>query len=336
MSDRLVLALPGLPTLSPGGDGAGLALPRLPALEWLLARGRHSGRIEQPWRAWLLERCGLDPVLLRQLPAGPATRLASERSLADSDAQAWWVCAQPVHLLAGLDRLQLAPPHVLVLEPAEAESLRDFLVTMLAPSGLRLESFDATRWLLRSEAPFEVDSVEPAAALGEDLRRLRPQGPHARRLLALRGEIETSLHEHPVNVLRERCGLPVVNSLWLHGAGRMTTLAPVELPPLASDDPWLRGLWRALGASVEPAPPHLATRDGCSSVHARSVEALAGASDDALRELDAQLLEPVRAALANGRLESLDLLLGDQAWRVTTSDRWRFWRRTRPVRRAAS
>jgi len=336
MSDRLVLALPGFPALTPDGDGTALVPPRLPALEWLLARGRYSGRIEKSWRAWLLERCGLDPGLLRQLPAGPATRLASERPLADSDAQAWWLCAQPVHLLAGLDRLQLASPRVLVLQPAEAESLCDSLVATLAPSGLRLELFDATRWLLRSDEPFEVENVEPAAALGEDLRTLRPQGPHARRLLALRGEIEMTLHEHPVNVARERCGLPVVNSLWLHGAGRVATLAPFELPPLASDDLWLRGLWRALGASVEPLTEVPSAGGGRSSVHARSVEALAGMSAEELRELDSQLVEPVRAALASARLESLDLLLGEEAWRVTASDRWRIWRRTRPLHRAAS
>jgi hypothetical protein len=322
--------------MRPGDNDSAPALPRLPALEWLLARGHHGGRLEKPWREWLLERSGLDPGLLRQLPAGPATRLACDRPLADTDAQAWWLCAQPVHLLAGLDRLQLASPRLLVLQTAEADTLCESLVATLEHSGLRLELLDATRWLLRSEEPFEVENVEPAVALDEDLRMLRPQGPDARRLLALRGEIEMILHEHPVNVARERCGLPVVNSLWLHGSGRVATLAPVPLPSLASDDPWLRGLWRALGAHAEPPSQAIAADGGRASIHARSVEALAGASAEELRELDRALLEPVRAALASARLESLDLLVGDEAWQVNASDRWRFWRRTRPLRRASA
>jgi hypothetical protein len=336
MKDRAVLALPGFPAPQPGADEAARALPRLPALEWLLARGRPAGRSGQPWRAWVLERCGLAAGLLEELPAGPATRLASGRPLAVGEAQDWWLCAQPVHLIAGLDRLQLAPPQSLRLQLAEAESLRESLAATLEPAGLQLELLDASHWLLRSAQPFEVEVAEAAVALGEDLRTLRPRGPDARRLLALRGEMEMSLHDHPVNRLRAQRGLPVVNSLWLHGAGRIGSLEQTPLAPLASDDPWLRGLWRALGASAQPCAPPRPASGRHAGVFACAMAAWPGTTPASLRELDAQLVEPLRAALAGATLESLEILLGDRTWRVTARDRLRFWRRNRPLHESGS
>jgi hypothetical protein len=320
---RLRIALPW-PGPLPAAD------ERLPAAEWLLARARRGSPVED-WRAWLLDDAVTEPGLLRRFPAGPCVRMAwtGERSAGT------WACAAPVHLVTGLDHLRLAAPVPLPLAPDESAMLVADLNAQLAHRGFVLEDVAGRGWLCRCPDYVECLMVEPAAAVGANLRDVQPSGRDAARIRAWVNESQMVLHEHPVNLRRAANGLPAVNSVWLWGFGAIATGRDAPRGELLTDDDWLAGLWRMHGA--EPGPPErlAAALDAGRRVILVGRARPAGTDGNAAWSgLDRGLFEPVRAALLRGRLESVSILLGPSSFELGSESRWQFWRRPKPLAEA--
>ncbi len=316
-----------LPWLGEALAREGAAAVRLPAAEWLVARAQRSSA-ERPWREWLFADAPTNAALLERFPAGPCVRAAwGSEPLAGT-----WACAAPVHLLTALDHLRLAAPVPLPLEPDESAQLVADLNAQLAHHGLMLEDGGGRGWLCRCPDGLDCRAVEPALAIGGNLRELLPSGRDASRVRAWTNEAQMVLHEHPVNDRRSARGLPAVNSVWLWGIG---SAGAVERPPdgvLLTDDDWLAGLWHLLGADPG-APDRLAAVLVGESPMIRLALASAASRDgvSALSALEQQVFEPLRSALATGVLHAASFLLGPAIFEVTTAARWQFWRRSRPL-----
>jgi hypothetical protein len=128
------------------------------------------------------------------------------------------------------------------------------------------------------------------------------------------------LHDHPRNRERERRGELPVNGLWLWGG------AGAELPPSAmatvplshafGADPFLHGLWRALGATVREVsrftelPAEISAAIVVQSAAAQSLR------DQPMHRLEADWFAPVVEALARGELRTLRLWLGGRGWEI--------------------
>jgi hypothetical protein len=174
--------------------------------------------------------------------------------------------------------------------------------------------------------------VEPAAAVGANLRDLQPSGRDAARIRAWVNESQMVLHEHPVNLRRVAHGLPAVNSVWLWGFGAIASGRGALPGELLTDDDWLAGLWRLRGA--EPGPPErfaaaLATGGALILL---SLAGLTGPDCTATwPALERQVFEPSRAALQRGQLKSVSFLIGASTFEVDRDARWQFWRRPKPL-----
>jgi hypothetical protein len=317
---RLRIALPWLGESPAGGK-------RLPAAEWLVARAR-SGRAGEDWRDWLLDGAVPAPGLLRRFPAGPCIHAAWT---GDRPAGTW-ACAAPVHLVTALDHLRLADPVPLPLGPDESAVLVSDLNAQLAHRGFVLESVPGRGWLCRCPNELDCLVVEPAVAVGENLRELQPSGRDAARVRAWVNEAQMVLHEHPVNLRRTASGLPPINSVWLWGFG---TAAPTSRAPegeLHTDDDWLAGLWLLHGA--EPQPPdrlEAALSGDAQAIHLGLARPVRTDGSPTWSELEQRVFVPAREALLRGRLHSVSLLLGAAAFEVNRNARWQFWRRARPL-----
>jgi hypothetical protein len=234
-----------------------------------------------------------------------------------------------VHLVTALDHLRLAPLAALGLETAEAESLCESIAPALSDSGYTLRWAGYEPWTLECRTEIECDTVEPADAENRDLRDCLPAGRDAQQVRKLMNELQMLLHEHPVNVVRAERGLVPVNGVWLWGFGSARAVEPPTLPALATDDAWLRGLWRLSGGSALP----LASAGQALECSEPLLVAAASPGTDAaaqLEQLDTGLLEPLAAALRRGSVRGASLLLGDVAYTVEHGDRFAFWRRRRP------
>ncbi len=326
----LRIALPGL------ADSARRCLRdgdpvRLPAAEWLLARGRRQRLPVPDWRSWLLAGAGLEVDVLQRFAAGPCARAADADA---NEARALtWARAEPVHLLAAIDHLQLAAPVPQPLEPAESAELIDTLNRHLAGSGFSLHARPHSGWLCECPPGLEFTGTEPVAAVGRNLRDFLPAGRDAVRVRSLVNELQMVLHEHPVNVRRAAVGRATVNSVWLWGTGVTGSPQGTTADLLLTDDDWLAGLWRLHAGRVRPAD-ELARAVGEEDANLRVAIAPPASGRTAaedLREFEKVVFEPARAALAAGRIGRISLHTGREVLEIGAGARWAIWRRGRPI-----
>lgn len=302
---------------------SGRGTDRGPALKWLLARGKHPRDCGDDWRSWTVSAAGLPGGTLERFPEGPCARAASSGTAPTG----CWARARPVHLLAAIDHLRLAPLDELQIDPGETGELLSSINAQLSDAGLHMHSASPGDWLLECREPLDCESPDPARASGENLRHHLPRGSDARRLQSIVNELQMLLHEHPVNLDRAARGLLPINSVWFWGFGEAPVVAPHALPLLLSDDPWLRGLWMLHGAdsAALPAARGWNERGKRWLFVASGPQALGGS--DTLETLEREVFAPLREALRSGALRRASLLLGSQAMEITGRMRWRFWRR---------
>ena len=305
---------------------------RMPALELLLARGRRSNGQEGNLEAWLCRAFGVEKASAPAVPAGALTALAYGL---DAGAHSW-LRADPVHLRADRDRVLLMPGQALSITADEAQGLAAALAPLLA-GRFALHAVRPDHWCLRiqGEEPLDVSARPPIDLAGADID---PHLPPKQWLLLLT-EIQMALYSHPVNTERERRGDPVINSLWLWGAGTAPAASGHWTSILASD-PVAVGLARCAGMRqrdpgggadewLARAPEdgrHLVVLDGLRGVHALSdPEALARR----MLALESNWFAPLVAALKSRRIGMLTIHLPEAGASFETArpDLNRFWRR---------
>jgi hypothetical protein len=322
------IALPGFAdsVARLAGQHAGL---RLPAAEWLLARGRPADRAAPDWREWLLAGAGLDADILRRLPSGPSSVAAGFAA----GGTRTWARAEPVHLLTAIDHLQLAAPVPLPLDRAESSSLLETLNAHLAGSGFELQAHPGGGWLCRCPEGLQCDTTDPLEAIGRNLRELLPGGRDAVRVRSLVNELQMLLHEHPVNQGRAARGLPSVNSVWLWGFGADRAPGLRATGDLLSDDAWLSGLWQRHGGTVRPTAALARVLAGAGpDLRVASLAAIDGRPvAAALQALDSTTFAPLRAAFVESRVARVSLHTGRRVIDLAPAARWAFWRRSRPL-----
>jgi hypothetical protein len=324
-----------LPGLVPGPPEAWTgALPRLPALQRLLARAEKSASFCDHLPALLLTGFGVERQ--QDWPAAPFSLLGD----AVDPGSDMWLLAQPVHLLARQSSLVLADPHRLRLSAQECEALLATVNRHFAHDGLVFCAPQPRRWYLRVPQDLRVRTTPPCVAAGHGVDAFLPKGADALLLHGWFNEIQMLLHDHPVNTAREDRGEPAVNTLWIWGAGRLVEPAAAAASGVWGEDPLLRGLARA-GGLPALAPP------------ASAAEWLAQAQPgehwillDALRDpnpepdsdwsaraeaLERSWFAPLLAALTARRLRGVTLATHHrgQALRFSLApgDLWKVWRR---------
>lgn len=303
-------------------DAARVGDLRLPALEWLVARGRRADAPVADWRGWLADDWLGAAGGLAMHPAGPCVRAAAGLE-ASGEA---WACLRPVHLLAAIDHLQVdaAPVH---LEAGDRATLVADLARHFAGTDYAFLDVSGPDWLLGSARPLEVSSCAPDALPGRNLRELMPRGADSAAIASLMNEVQMLLHEHPVNVARTSRGVAPVNGLWPWGWGHEAPVGRLELPVLATDDAWLEAAWRVHGGVVHGIDRVAALlRDGVPRICVGAVDLRA--DDPAALERDC--FEPLRRVAATGAAR-MRLRLGAHAWSIGRHARWRAWRRVRPL-----
>ncbi len=337
------LIVPGLMPQDSEGAAESIAGLRLPALELLLARARRSTDAPASLEQWLARSFDGDEDA--EIPAGALTVAA----LGGAAGDATWMRADPAHLRLNRDQLVLVPAPAFGLQAAESEALAETLNRHFAGE-LTFYPFSAERWCVRlgSHAAVGLRTETPAEVAGRDINRHLPSGDSAKRWHSTLNEIQMLLHEHPVNEAREERGEPVVNSVWLWGAGTLPADASAQFQSVTADDPVALGYAHAAGLRHRPLPRNAVDwlerlpEDGRQLVVLDALRLPLALSDfEAWRarigELEERWFAPLLAALKSGRIGMVTVLVPDgaelRAFETTRNDQRHFWRRPQPLGR---
>ena len=309
-----------------------LAVPeaRLPHLERWLARadlGRAPGASAE---AWLGQRYGLDPV--------PVAAVSLAVDEAPQPGQ--WLRADPVYARVQRDTLVLHPAGALSIDPAEARDLVAALREHFGADGMEFHVPRPDRWYVRVPAGELPVTTPLPEALGHDVFGHLPRGTGKINWAAALTEAQMMLSTHPVNLEREAARRPPVNAIWFWGEGTLPRELPRTYARVFAADPFAAGLAHLSGASLAPAPPsprELPT--GEPTVVVLDDAASAGATGDLARwDSAARAIDETWFAHLgdlSGRFGGVRLVLPARddtcVATITSSARWRLWRRTRPV-----
>jgi hypothetical protein len=303
-----------------------------PVLELLLARGRRTDFKAASLEDWLGAAFGLGD---GPLPAGALSALTGGLD----PGAGHWLRADPVHLRADRDRVLLIPSAGFAIAADEAQSLCDALNRHFADQ-FSLHALAPDRWGLCARSAIGLRARAPIEIAGRDIDAELPD----KRLHALLNEIQMALYQHAVNTAREARGDPVINGVWLWGAGALPREAQGPWQSVSADDPATLGLARLAGMRhrapgagaaswLERAPEegrHLVQLDALRGAHALGDgEALAARA----LELESRWFAPLLAALRAGRVGMLTVQVPDAgaSFEIVRGDLRRFWRRARPL-----
>jgi len=318
---QLVLVLPGL--LDPVAAARASAPAIAELLGWSGAPSRNADGVD----AEIASRYGV----ARQTDWPLAAIRAASLGLVTGDA--YWLAADPVTLVVGRDDVAFSGI-VDDLTTTDAAALVTTLNAHFAGDDIELTAPKPDAFFARLTAAPRLATHPPAATPERPLRLRLPEGPDAPKFRRWQSEIQMLLHEHPVNVEREKNGCPPVNGVWFSGGG--------VLPQRASPSPLIRtfanaGIAVALaahaGTPARPLPASIAASlDGAGDAELLVV---ALASDVAVAEIDRSWAAPAREALARGRLEQVSILAQDAGdailWRTRRPGLWQ--RIAAPTRR---
>jgi hypothetical protein len=278
----------------------------------------------RPWQRGLLDALGLSG---ESWPSAPLSALGYGL-IAESG---FWMHAEAVHFAAGLDRLTFVDlARHAPLDSAERAALSESLAAHFPHQGFTWHASDEL-WFVRSERALDVVTSTPDAASSNELSEVMPRGQDSTGLRRLMTELQMILHEHPVNVSRERRGLPAANAVWFWGAGSIeqgrATAVAGELPKAHAADAFMRGLYRFHDAQVQPLrePQTLlhSLEPGSTNVVVQPVENAT--------ELAQLWLNPLIDALTRRRIDGLSLVLDEWHIQVDRGALRRFWRRPMPA-----
>jgi hypothetical protein len=324
---RLTLILSDLYLPEEAARDAAIQPLELPHFDWLL-RFADGARIAD-WRQALAEDLGRPDLAA----PGPAA-LAARELLREPAGESAWL-ATPVRLEARLDHVRMLERGLPRLAVAERAGWREEFARAFSPYALH--DAGPRGFLLTGVAPTQFATVDPARLLDADIGRALPSGLPARELRRLAAEIEMWMHGLPINLARERAGLPRLSTLWLWGGGTAAPAPPGPSPRSAEavglqffgDDPAFAGLARAIGGASPADPPAGFAAMPMSSGHVVVELTPINGPGASLQSLDDQWFAPARAALSDGTLAALDIVANDRWFRIASRPAWRIWRARR-------
>jgi hypothetical protein len=279
-----------------------------------------------PHEQWLARALGLSQ------EGRPAFAAAAMRGFGLEPAGGTWFIASPTHIQIARSHSMMTDQRHLGLLEDESRALYDAARPLCEEIGRPLLYGDAETWFLRADDWADIAIATPDTVAGMDLSDFVPRGGRALPYRKLQNEVQMCWYTHPVNAAREARRLPPVNAFWLwgaasdagHGAGN---LAGIGVPG------WTRALSNRHPASLGDLDGVL-EQDGTLIVGTLSDAAVAADWHTWLQEvqqLEDKLFAPLHAALVQGRIRKLRLVLSNReglAEFITTAMAQRkFWRR---------
>lgn len=279
-----------------------------------------------PHEQWLARTLGVDP------DGQPAFAASAMRGFGLDPEGGTWYIVNPAHIQIARSHSMMADLRQLGLSEDESRDLFDAARPLCEEIGHPLRYGDATTWFLRADDWSGIDAATPDTVAGMDLTDFVPRGKQALPLRRLQNEVQMLWHAHPVNAAREARRIPSVNSFWLWGAASGAGSRPGRITGI--DVPgWMRGLSDQNYERLDRLD-ELLDQDGLLVVGTLAESAIAadwGSWLQQVQQLEETLFAPLHAALVQGRVKELRLVLSSREalaeFTTTAMAQRKFWRR---------
>ena len=279
-----------------------------------------------PHEQWLARALGLE--------AGgqPAFAAAAMRGFGLDPADGTWFIVNPAHVQIARSHSMMADLRHLDLGDDEGRALFEAARPLCEEIGRPLLYGDARTWFLRADDWAHIDTATPDTVAGMDLTDFVPRGPRALAYRKLQNEVQMAWYTHPVNAAREARRMPAVNAFWLWGAAAGNARRAGQVASIGAPG-WIGALSDRRLDSLDELGGVLA-QDGLLVAGNLAEPALAADWGSWLQQvqlLEQALFAPLHAALVQGRVKRLQLVLSSRdglAELTTTAMAQRkFWRR---------
>jgi len=299
----------------------------LPVLGKLLARGKI-----RPLQTNSLEAC------LCEVFAVPYPAIAPLSLLADGikPGPGYYLRADPVHLRLNRDEMILQTN----VSPTklEAEQLCAYLNDYFVEFGMRFLAAHPQRWYLQLEEDPGLETHSVYQVEGRNSRFYLPKGDAALKWHGVLNEMQMALYGHPLYQAQEARGILPINSVWLWGGGRATSLAK-PFVRVHGESELAMTFAKAAGIPFSPSAVEQADSGEILYVWEGLSAALRRGDFHAWREsvvrFEQDGLRPVLELLVQGKIDRivLDAIQeeGSRRFELTRAMLWKVWLSTRSL-----
>jgi hypothetical protein len=325
-----------------------------PALAALLSRSADSAfrplegaaRV-LPHELWIARALGLAQ------GAAPGIAASSMRGYGLDPGDGTWFIVNPTHIQIAHSHLMMGDTRQLDLREDEGRALFEAARDCAVDAGHALLYGAADTWFLRADDWEGIQTASPDAAVGMNLTDWVPAGPQARAFRKLQNEVQVSWYSHPVNAARESRGQAPINSIWPWGGAsvagehaiKLVARAAGKLAPQPALSTWASPGWlnaladqrlNDLSGIADKLLEGAGEREGgrvlvCGNAAAPAIAADWHAWLQQMHMLEQALFAPLLAALKQGRIRRLRLVLSHRDGHLETTTtpmaQRKFWRR---------
>ncbi|HSH53776.1 MAG TPA: hypothetical protein VK967_02005 [Methylotenera sp.] len=251
-------------------------------------------------------------------------------------SNAYWLRADPVHLVLQRDSFSLGEPVPLQVKPEYAQPIIASLNQHFNQDGLTFLIGDSGAWYLRVVQAPGIQTTLPTIAIAKNIYQFMPQGVASAKWLAMLNEVQMLLHEHAANLARESIGEVAVNSIWLSGGGMLPSAirSQNDVNLLVADSAFYQGLakWADVPCQSVPDSLECLLDEAGQHSHVRLQLSELQLMDDAWWS---SWWSAMLQALKNRKIQQLTLNLGfyekTLIAEVKPLDLYKFWRSTKPL-----
>lgn len=294
-----------------------LGLHSASALAQLLAKAKVT-HLDMPLEALISEQHGL-----QSAPDYPIAAISAAADGLDI-GNAYWLRADPVHLLLQRDCFSLAEPVPLLVDSEHAERMIASFNQHFSQDGLVFLIGNSGAWYLRAEQTPKIKTTLPSVAAGKNIHQFLPQGLESSKWSSVLNEVQMLLHEHPANEARVSIGELAINSVWLSGGGMMPQRISTQnnVSVMIANSAFYRGLARLTSKTYQALPSSLDDILQEVTEHARLQLPPS--------HLDEVWFNPLLLALESKKIKQLTLNLGfyEKSFivEIKSTDTYKFWR----------
>lgn len=297
------------------------SLPSNSALAELLAKAKVT-QGEMPLEALICAQYGL-----QSTPDYPIAAIAAAVDGLEV-GRAYWLRADPVHLVLQRDCFSLGESIPLLVSSAQAKSMIASLNQHFNQDGLMFLIGKSGAWYLRAEQTPSIKTSLPSVASGKNIHQFMPHGLESSKWLAVLNEVQMLLYEHPANEAREHSGEVAVNSVWLSGGGLMpqSSVTQGEVNLILADSAFYHGLAKFTDETCQALPSSL---DDVLNHQVQHIRLQLPAANTLV------WFDMLMAALKAKKIKQLTLNIGFYEKSIIVEmkpiDTYKFWRSNKPV-----